>query len=68
MTVLNDDNELIDYKTLVCFLNQILKDSESPAVPVGILTTEQRDRWGQAYVELIKGNIQMYKYFMLNNK
>lgn len=50
-----DNGQLISEQQVLQQLHDIIEQSVSPATPIGILTTDHRDNWGQAYQHLIQG-------------
>lgn len=56
MDLWGDDGVMLNEDQLMNNLQYILNESTHPADdPIGILTSENRDIWGSAYNELIKG-------------
>lgn len=50
------DGVILNEEQIVNNLKDIIKESSQPAAePVGVLTSEHRDTWGQAYNSLIQG-------------
>ena len=63
MDVYGENGEVVDDGQILGNLLEIVKCSSQRAEPVGILTTENRNGWGSAYLKLKKGKIlQFYNY------
>lgn len=54
--MLDENNKMSSEKQLVQQLESIVKSSEKKAPEIGVLTTENRNAWGKAYQELVKGS------------
>uniref|UniRef100_A0A1Y1JZM6 Choline/carnitine acyltransferase domain-containing protein n=4 Tax=Photinus pyralis TaxID=7054 RepID=A0A1Y1JZM6_PHOPY len=50
------NSQLIGERQLLKHLHSITSQPLEPGIPIGILTTEQRDKWAQTYEELTKEN------------
>lgn len=58
LDVYNSDGTPLTADQLYIQLERICSASlQSQVEPVGILTTQHRDSWGKAYVNLIKGEL-----------
>lgn len=55
LQVLNDNNQVLSEKQLLQQLGEIIKNSGTAGPEIGVLTADQRDAWGKAFQELIKG-------------
>ncbi|XP_018008579.1 carnitine O-acetyltransferase [Hyalella azteca] len=52
------NNQLLNVSQLQAQLQSILERSTRPAVPLGLLTTQNRNVWGQAYKALLKASAE----------
>lgn len=58
MDLWGEDDIILNEDQIVNNLKHIIKESGSPAAnSIGILTSENRDAWGQAYDSLVKDNV-----------
>lgn len=53
--MIDENNKPPSEKQLFDQLENIVKSSEKKAPEIGVLTTDNRNAWGKAYQELIKG-------------
>lgn len=58
LKVLDDQRNVLPTEAILAMLEHVVKESKTPGVPVGVLTSEQRDRWARAYTLLARS-----KYF-----
>ncbi|CAH1109108.1 unnamed protein product [Psylliodes chrysocephalus] len=57
LDILNKNGELPSENELIDELSIIITKSEDPGPSIGVLTSENRDTWSQAYAELIKDSV-----------
>ena len=60
MEVYGKDHKPLSINQILEQLKQIVERSQKPSVPVGILTTENRNTWAKAYNNLIKGKLSTW--------
>jgi carnitine O-acetyltransferase len=53
--VYENNGEIISPGKLLGQLKAVVKASQKPTEPVGILTSEHRDTWAEVYSDLVKG-------------
>lgn len=65
MDLFDENNKIVSKRQLVAMLNNIMERSMQAVDPIGVLTAEHRDNWGQTYQHLIKGTIMSFHNFFL---
>lgn len=50
----NKDGQIVNAKVLAKQIEQIYNSEKQCGIPIGILSTDNRDNWANAYAELIK--------------
>lgn len=55
MEVITADNGIPSFNQILSQLMYVTKSSEDLGLPVGILTSDNRDNWAQAYKLLSRG-------------
>jgi len=55
VSVLDNYDKILSPGKILAQLKTVVKASQKPVEPVGILTSEHRDTWAEVYRDLVKG-------------